>query len=553
MNSVFFHFDNLKRPIRQLCILFFTISMLAVEPVQAQQTLLDGSNAVPEYSAAEIKSIEDQGSKLEAAKSWRAALRFYERAQRSYPGQAVIAERVRLSRAHVDIARRYHDASYLRSLEMMDLELGQSVYREILAKVDTYYFANPNWQDILQSGVSQLQVAVSDDLFCGQHEIRPTETQFGEYQRAVTRWTDSHPCRSQRDVLLSATTISGYASEYLQIPQSAALLELLSGTIISLDRYSSYLTGTQLDDMFSQIEGNFVGLGIELRIQETHLLVERVIADGPAAEAGIRGGDRIIEVDRNMIPDVASAKAADMLKGMEGTKIEIVVVSASGAARRMVLVRRRVQVSSVVDVKMLENDGRVGYFRVVSFQKNTPRDVQAALLQLRQNGMQRLVIDIRGNPGGLVTSAVEIADMFLDQGTIVSTRGRSVNEDMDYQAHQAGTWIEPLVVLIDDRSASASEIFAGAIKDHQRGAIVGHSTYGKGSVQGIFPLASFNCGLRLTTARFYSPHGHQISQRGVLPDVEVRMLAKPLEDGTLPLAQSDPILFAGIEIVKSRK
>jgi len=143
--------------------------------------------------------------------------------------------------------------------------------------------------------------------------------------------------------------------------------------------------------------------------------------------------------------------------------------------------------------------------------------------------------------------------MFIRSGTIVSTRGRSVNEEVDYQAHQSGTCSEPLVVLINARSASASEIFAGAIKDHKRGAIVGHCTYGKGSVQGIFPLASYNCGLRLTTARFYSPDGHQISGRGVTPDVDVQMIAKPLEDGTLPLSQADPILFAGIEIVKGRR
>ena len=253
-----------------------------------------------------------------------------------------------------------------------------------------------------------------------------------------------------------------------------------------------------------------------------------------------------------MNPTVAAAKAADMLKGLRGTEVEIVVVSASGSARRMTLTRRQVEVASVVDARIIDQQSKVGYLRIVSFQKNTVREVNSALWQLRQDGMQRLVLDLRGNPGGLVRSAVEIADMFISSGTIVSTRGRSVNEEVDYQAHQVGTCNEPLVVLIDARSASASEIFAGAIKDHNRGTIVGHCTYGKGSVQGIFPLASYNCGLRLTTARFYSPAGHQISGRGVTPDVDVQMIAKPLENGTLPLSQSDPILFAGIELVKGR-
>jgi carboxyl-terminal processing protease len=502
---------------------------------------------------AEIDAVQNQGAKLEASKNWRAALRLYERAARNYPQQSTIAIRYQISRSHVDIARRYHDASYLYSIKQMDSAASHAVYREVLGKIATYYYSELNWQQILKSGIDQFEVALYDELFCGHHGLTVNNADLRQYRAAVARILANRVCRSDRDVLQSAIMVSQIAERTLKVSQQAVMLELLSGTIIALDRYSSYLTSTQLDDMFSQINGNFVGLGIELRIQENGLLVERVIPKGPAADAGLKSGDKIIEVDRNMIPTVAAAKAADMLKGLRGTEVEIVVVSATGLARRMKLTRRQVQVASVVDARIIDQQSKVGYLRIVSFQKNTAREVNSALWQLRQDGMQRLVLDLRGNPGGLVTSAVEIADMFISSGTIVSTRGRSVNEEVDYQAHQGGTCSEPLVVLINARSASASEIFAGAIKDHNRGAIVGHCTYGKGSVQGIFPLASYNCGLRLTTARFYSPAGHQISGRGVTPDVDVQMIAKPLEDGTLPLSQSDPILFAGIEIVKGRR
>jgi carboxyl-terminal processing protease len=169
--------------------------------------------------------------------------------------------------------------------------------------------------------------------------------------------------------------------------------------------------------------------------------------------------------------------------------------------------------------------------------------------------MRFLIIDVRGNPGGLLTSAVEIADKFVHQGTIVSTRGRSPQEDFDYKAHSVGTWRVPLVVLIDGDSASASEIFAGAIHDHRRGTIVGTRSYGKGSVQGIFPLVSSKAGVRLTTAKFYSPSGQAISNRGVTPDVVVRTTAKPVvaENGEITSSPvTDAVLDAGLELARNQ-
>ena len=189
--------------------------------------------------------------------------------------------------------------------------------------------------------------------------------------------------------------------------------------------------------------------------------------------------------------------------------------------------RQHVEVPSVDEVKMLDRNFGVGYLKLTCFQKTTSRDLDAALWKLHREGMKRLIIDLRGNPGGLLTSSVEVADKFIDEGTIVSTRGRSALEDYNYTAHRAGTWSVPLVVLIDGDSASASEIFAGAIRDHRRGSIIGQRSYGKGSVQGIFPLSLAGSGVRLTTAKFYSPKGHPISNVGVQPDVKVHTAAKP--------------------------
>jgi len=164
------------------------------------------------------------------------------------------------------------------------------------------------------------------------------------------------------------------------------------------------------------------------------------------------------------------------------------------------------------------------------------------------------VVDVRGNPGGLLTAAVEVSDKFVMDGTLVSTRGRSPREDFDYKAHRVGTWRVPLVVLVDKDSASASEIFAGAIRDHNRGKVVGTRSYGKGSVQGIFPLNVANVGVRLTTAKFYTPNGQPISKQGVTPDVVVQIVAKPL-DGSIPTAadlREDPVVKAALQVARQQ-
>ena len=209
-------------------------------------------------------------------------------------------------------------------------------------------------------------------------------------------------------------------------------------------------------------------------------------------------------------------QAADLLQGAEGSQVEVTIASPAGS-RRMVVRRSHVEVPSIDDVKIADREYGIGYLKLTCFQKTTSRDLDAALWKLHREGMKSLVIDLRGNPGGLLTSSVEVADKFVEEGVIVSTRGRSAAEDYNYTGHKVGTWQVPLVLLIDGDSASASEIFAGAIRDHRRGTLVGQRSYGKGSVQGIFPLGLAGAGVRLTTAKFYSPSGKPISKVGVQP------------------------------------
>jgi len=544
---------------RQLCLSETTFAKLlhaAIVAVLLQWALPLAAQSSPVVNvsvAAHLQEVVSEGAKLESIGNWRAAVNLYEKTLKSHPEATQLKSRVQLCRAQLDVSRRYNDSSYKKAIYQLDLMRSKAIYREVLSKIDTYFYTTPDWKNLVRDGFWQLQLAIQNEHFRSFHKLQANNQRDITFQKRIDSWLIRQDIRNYNDVLYAVEYISRQTQQTYSLPHQVSVLEMMAGAISLLDRYSSYLTGSELEDMFSQINGNFVGLGVELRILDKYLLIDRVISNGPAGEAGIQKGDRIIEVNRQIIPQIAAAKAADLLKGVKGTRVEIVLVTSDGSVRRLTLTRRQVVVPSVEEVKMLDKVSGIGYMRIRSFQKNTAEDVEKALWQLHNQGMQRLVVDVRGNPGGLVDSAVAVADYFISQGTIVSTRGRSNNEDVDYQAHDLGSWDMPLAVLIDSKSASAAEIFAGAIKDHERGSVVGVKSFGKGSVQGIFPLTSFDSGLRLTTARFYSPDGHMISQRGVRPDVEVNTVGKPLADGTLPLAQVDPTLAAGVSLLRNHQ
>ena len=486
---------------------------------QPSLTTAEADSAIP-------KSVIAQGAELEENGQWGEALSLYQSTLRDFPGNKTIQIRRSVARIHFDLGRRYSDTSFLKSIASTDGVTAMNVYAEVLLKVQSYYVDEPNWADLASFGLTSLEVALMSPDFqsvnipgISEHDVHSTII-------ATRKRLETAAVHNRQDAYMVATETAHFLNKSIGLSTQATMYEFVCGAISALDPYSAFMSSNQYSETMSQIEGNFVGLGVELRTHPDHLEIVNVIPEGSAGIGGIVKGDRVTAVDGRQVLEFGSEKAADLMRGPEGSFVSI-TVDRGERPQTIQLERRRVEIPSVDEVGIVDPANGVAYVRLTNFQKTTARDFDSALWKLHREGMRSLIVDVRGNPGGLLSASVEVADRFVGDGIIVSTKGRNPMEDFTHQANLASTWRVPLVVLVDENSASASEIFAAAIRDHKRGVIVGHQSYGKGSVQGIFPLNVSGGGVRLTTAKFFSPTGRPISQVGVKADVVVHQAAKP--------------------------
>lgn len=498
-----------------------------------------------------LSELLRQGHQLELDRRWGEAMAYYEDAIRQYPNESSLQRRFDFTRLHFDLSRRYNDQSFRSLLDRLSTDEAIGIYAEVLLKVQSHYVEAPNWKNLVERGMNDLDVALGEPVFLESCRSSVDSRMLDGLRQELRRTIGPQVIQNRNDARDAVLTAANLTHQWLGLPPVRIVLEFACGATNTLDPYSTYLTPNQLTEVYSQIEGNFVGLGVELKGQGDTLVILRVISHSPAERSGIRAGDRIVAVDGRLTNDLSTDRAANLLQGPAGSVVQLTLLDPEGKTRTVSSRRERVEVPSVDEVQIVDRSQGVGYLKLTCFQKTTAQDLDNALWSLHRAGMRSLVMDLRGNPGGLLVAAVEVADRFLDQGIIVSTRGRNLQEDLTYSAHEAGTWRVPLVVLIDQDSASAAEIFAGAIRDHHRGTIVGRRSYGKGSVQGIFPLSANGAGVRLTTAKFYSPLGRPYSSVGVEPHISVHQVAKPVTAGPVVAnPATDPVLAAGIQAVQ---
>ncbi len=519
-------------------------------PAEALSSSGVASSETSAQDAPGLKARINDGEDLERQRKWSDACGHYERSLKDHPGQIELQRRLTRARTFNDLERRYSDSTFLTALDRASERTALDEYTEVLRKIETYHVSVPDWTGMVRRGMTNLHYALDCPQFRQKNMPSAPPEKVRQFRQWLNQSVDPRPIRTQQQARKMVGSIANSARRQIGLPTTSTIAEFTCGATYSLDRYSSFLTAGQLEELFSQIEGNFVGLGVELKAHDKALEIVNVIPRSPAATAGIRSGEKIVEVDGHATADMSLDSAADMLKGAEGSQVQVAVVSAQGQRRSLQLMRRRVDIPSIDKVSIVDAEFGIAYLRLASFQRTTYREMKDALWKLYRDGMKSLIVDVRGNPGGLLTASVEVADLFVSKGSIVSTRGRSPREDFDHQAHAAGTWRVPLIVLIDEDTASASEIFAAAICDHGRGEIVGHQSYGKGSVQGIFPLAASKAGVRLTTSKFFSPKGKPISQQGVVPTIPVHITAKPVSSSAAP--PDDLVLKASLQVARQK-
>jgi carboxyl-terminal processing protease len=315
----------------------------------------------------------------------------------------------------------------------------------------------------------------------------------------------------------------------------------IKGILESLDAHSSFLPPDMYKDMQSETKGEFGGIGIEITIKDGFPTVITPIEDTPAYKAGVKAGDHIIKIDGKPTKNMSLVDVVKMIRGAKGKPVILTIVREGLAIPKDFTVVRDVIVVKSVKYKMLEDD--YGYIRIVQFQEKTSRDLDNALKELvkmnKGKAIRGVLLDLRNDPGGLLEQAVEVSDKFLPEGLIVYMEGRKKEErGMKFYARKNNDYLGPLVVLVNEGSASASEIVAGALQDYKRAVVVGSKTFGKGSVQTVFPLGDGSA-VRLTTAKYYTPKGRSIQAQGITPDILVDGNIERGKDKMAPIKEKD--------------
>ena len=334
---------------------------------------------------------------------------------------------------------------------------------------------------------------------------------------------------------LFGEVLENIKNEYVNdVDQSEIMDSAINGVLQSLDPYSAYMSPELFKEMQTDTKGEFGGLGIEIGMESGVVKVISPIDDTPAAKAGIKAGDYIVKIGAEQVQGKSLLEAVKLMRGPVGTSIELTIRRKNiKKPLKFTIMRKIIEVQSVTS-KAIGDEKNLGYIRLKSFNENSDKQFLKTVKEFeRKTKIKGYVLDLRNNPGGLLAQAINITDFFLNDGEIVSTKGRKISETRKFYAKK-GDEIKgkPIVVLINNGSASASEIFAGALKDHKRAIILGENSYGKGSVQSIIPLKNGG-GMRLTISKYYLPSGESISEVGVTPDILVE------EEGDEFLINSD--------------
>lgn len=423
-------------------------------------------------------------------------------------------ERLRIQRR---LTSRYGNPATVQLLETMSPEQGLAFFLEVSRLIDARHLNPSSYERRIAKALKNLQEGTRNRAFGDVSGMSRDPAAIDQIRHRMLSIAHSRVVTAE-DASQVLNGVMRAAQQEARIAPAAVALEFVVGATDSLDRFSRFIPTSGHGDPLSELEGHLVGMGVEIESNDDGVRVIKALPDSPAAEAGLKTGDVIESIDGRDISGATLEDAVSLIAGPEGKRLTLTVRRDNRVAQ-MAIIRRRIELRSLSQATIVGQN--VGYIKLEKFAETSATELDEALAMLNRQGMQSLILDLRGNPGGLLRTVVELSSRFISCGPIVATHGRSPSDDTVEYSH--GGWANdiPLVVLVDEQSASASEILAAAIQDDERGLIVGRRTYGKGTVQTHFPLQSVPGSLVLTTARFFSPRGRLIDGSGVEPDIEV--------------------------------
>jgi carboxyl-terminal processing protease len=448
------------------------------------------------------------------------------------------------------VTRRYQSPTLIRSLRSMSGNQAQQMFTEVARKIDERALKPSSYDVRTRRALRNLGVALDNPTFRSALGIRDS-FQIDGLRNTLSRIGNSARVSRFEDAGAVMTTVMREAQAVNGLSSAVIAYEFANAQVDTLDRFSALEPqepvanrGAAVEEPTRSValEDEIFGIGVEVKEDDRGLLVLKPLRNSPAVEAGLEPGDVIVAINGRNIAGMPMSRSVDLMKTSPNGRMTLRISRGGKGERNFAVAPRRIRLYSVNDTRILSGTN-TGYLSLSRFSQKSTSELDSALNQLHSQGMKSLIIDLRGNPGGLLTTCVEISDRFLPCGTIVTTKGRLSVDNMNETASYNRTWSTPLVVLVDGDSASASEIFAAAVQENRRGVVVGTKSYGKGSVQTHFPLTSVSANLRLTTALFYSPNGRRMAGEGVTPDV---LINDP--DG---VANGDEVLAEAIRIAGS--
>ncbi len=488
-----------------------------------------GSTSAATLPSSRLKELRAQAEFHERQADWDKACEVYEGILRLDRGLKEIKDRLQHCQRRGDQVRRHRDYSYRK--EVLSLELGRALrlYNLIVETLleNSIERRKTDAGRLFRKGLEELRWALDDPVFVETYLPAAKEADLRTFKNYLAKW-GSMKIPNRAEAVKQAREVAMAAYHHLQLDATTVVMEFTCGACYAIDNFTAYLTPSQLRELCETLRG-FVGVGLTLSVNGNRLVIADVTPGSPADVMPALKGERLLSVDKK--PVMTPELALELLEGPTGSMVELVVESPLGETRTIALRRRPILVPSVRWAVLTETPDKkplppIGYLQIAGFQDTTLQELDDALVFLGKSDMKVLILDLRGNPGGLFEAAIEAARRFLSAGVITSTQNSDPKFNIVYQARNAMPLGVPVVVLIDGNTASAAEVLAGALKENHRARLVGQTTYGKGCTQTLVKLPPGpgglpTGGLRITVTRFFSPTGHPYSGKGVAPHLVV--------------------------------